>query len=66
MKKEQKTILLWSAAGILFLILSIYDIFFAGQSTKSGFFLILEIIAGLSCIGNAFVHWRKCMGMKAA
>ena len=60
MNQERKQFLMWTAvAGILFLGVGLYDLFFLTTANKSGFIIRLEWLAGLGCLLNALLQWRK-------
>lgn len=66
MDKVKKQSLLWLIAGIIFISVSIHDIFFGGAPNKSGIMIALEVIAGFCCTLNALRQWRKYEIKKAA
>ncbi|GJM41597.1 MAG: hypothetical protein DHS20C20_18790 [Ardenticatenaceae bacterium] len=60
MNQDRKQFLMWTAvAGILFLVVGIYDLFFLTTVNKSGFIILLEWLAGLGFLLNALLQWRK-------
>lgn len=60
MNQDRKQFLMWTAvAGILFLVVGIYDLFFLTTANKSGFIILLEWLAGLGFLLNALLQWRK-------
>jgi len=59
MSKLQKQSLLWLAAGIIFLAVSVHDIFFPGGANKPGIIVGLEVIGGFCFILLALIQWRK-------
>ncbi len=66
MIKPEKQFLLWLVAGIIFLAVSIHDIFFAGSMNKSGMIIALEVIGGFCFILLALIQWRKYKNEKVA
>lgn len=60
MDSERKQFIIWMViAGIIFIIISIHDLFFLKDFNKSNFLIGLEIVAGLLFLLNAFVQWKK-------
>lgn len=60
MDREKKQFVMWTTiAGVLFLIVGVYDVFFLTTVKKSAFMIILELVAGLSFLINALMQWRK-------
>ncbi len=66
MLKLQKQAYLWFTAGVIFLFISIRDIFFVGASDNSGLIIFFEVIAGLCFCLLALIQWRKSKNQKAA
>lgn len=65
MNKLEKESLLWLVAGLIFLAVSIHDIFFPGATNKPGIIIALEIIGGFCFILLALMRWRKYKNEKA-
>lgn len=66
MIKLQSQMYLWAIAGMIFILVSIRDIFFAGVSDKSSLIISFEVIAGLCFTLLAIIQWRKSKNQKAA
>lgn len=60
MNRERNNFVLWTTlAGALLLAVGTYDLWLANGNEKSGFVVILELIAGLGFLLNAALHWSK-------
>ncbi|MCB0712217.1 MAG: hypothetical protein KDD67_07795 [Ignavibacteriae bacterium] len=57
--KKRQFVILTSIAGVLFLIVGAYDLFFSTEGGKSNFVIALEVIAGLCFVLNGLIQWRK-------
>ncbi len=66
MSKEKKVMILWHVVGVIFLSVCIRDLFNSGASTHSIIFAVVEGIAGIACIVNAFSIRRKYISDKDA
>jgi hypothetical protein len=66
MTKLDRGSMLWLLAGIIFLSISIRDIFFEAASNKSGMIISFEVIAGICLVLLALIQWRRNRTNKAA
>ncbi len=60
MNRGNKYFLIGAAtAGLLFMLVGMYDLVFSSAVDKSGFVIALELVAGFCFLLIALLQWRK-------
>lgn len=59
MDKIRRESLQWFVVGLIFIAVSIHDVFFAGQTSKSAIIIVLEVIGAVCFSLVALKQWRK-------